>query len=130
MKTVPKKKKKETLGKFLKKKWGSKVMHGQYIRSTDSQYVSEEDTILWLSREDPQAETESETVAAQEQTLQTKYCATKILHTETDRKCRLCQEFDETVNHITSACPILAKKKIHRHDRVCAQVHFNIHKAI
>jgi hypothetical protein len=86
-------------------------MHGQYVRSIDSQYVSEEDMILWLLRGDLQAETESETVAAQEQTLQTKYCATKILHTETDRKCRLCQEFDETVNHVTSACPIPAKEK-------------------
>ena len=31
------------------------------------------------------------------------------------------------MKHITSACPILAKEKyIKRHDRVCAQLHFNI----
>jgi len=35
------------------------------------------------------------------------------------------------VKHITSACPILAKEKyIKRHDRVCAQLHFNICKEI
>jgi len=70
-------------------------------------------------------------VAAQDQALQTKYYATKILNTETDSKCRLCQQFDETIDHIISTCPILAKEQyIKRHDRVCAQLHFNISKEI
>ena len=30
---------------------------------------------------------------------------------ETDSKCRLCQQFDETIDHIISACPILAKEQ-------------------
>jgi len=38
-------------------------------------------------------ETESETIAAQDQALQTKYHATTILQTETDSK---CQQFDES----------------------------------
>jgi hypothetical protein len=41
--------------------------------------------------------------------LQTKYYATKTLQTERDNKCRLCHQFEETVDHIISACPILAK---------------------
>jgi len=68
-------------------------------------------------------------VAAQDQALQTKYYATKILNRETDSKCRLCQQFDETIDHIISACPILAKQQyIKRHDIECAQLHFNICK--
>ena len=64
-------------------------------------------------------------MATQDQALQTKYYVTKILNTETDSKCRLCQQFD----HIISACLILAKEKyIKRHDSVCAQLHFNICK--
>jgi len=102
-------------------------MHGQYIR--DRQHVSEEDTFLWLSKGDLKAETESEMVAAQDQARQTKYYATKILKTETDSKCRLCQQFDETIDHIIPACPILAKEQyIKRHDTVCAKLHFNICK--
>jgi hypothetical protein len=31
--------------------------------------------------------------------------------TEKDSKCRLCQQFDETIEHIISACPILAKEQ-------------------
>ena len=68
-------------------------------------------------------------MAAKYQALQTKYYVTKILNTETDSKCRLCQQFDETIGHIISACPILAKEQyIKRHDRMCAQLHFNICK--
>ena len=93
------------------------------------QIDSEEDTFLLLSKGDLKAETGSEIVATQDQALQTKYYATKVLNTETDSKCRLFQKFDETVDHIISACPILAKEQyIKRHDRVCAQLHFNICK--
>jgi hypothetical protein len=81
---------------------------------------------LWLSKGDVKGETESEIIAAQDQALQTKYHATKILQTETDSKCRLRQQFDETVEHI-SACPIWAKEEyIKIHDRMCTQLPFNI----
>ena len=104
-------------------------MHGQYIWNIDRELISEEDTFLWLSNGDLKAETESEIVAAQDQALKTKYYATKILDTETDSKCRLCQQFDETTDHIMSACPILVKEQyIKRHDGVCAQLHFSICK--
>jgi Ni,Fe-hydrogenase III component G len=122
---------KAILAESLKEKWENKVMHGQYIRSIDKQLISEEDTFLWLSKRDLKAETESEIVAAQDQALQTKYHATKILQTETDSKCRVCHQFEERVDHITSVYPILAKEQyIKRHDRVCAQLHFNICKEL
>jgi len=70
-------------------------MHGQYIRNTDTQLISEEDTLLWLSKGGLKAETESEIVAAQDQALRTKYYATKILNKETDSKSRLSQQFDD-----------------------------------
>jgi hypothetical protein len=35
------------------------------------------------------------------------------------------------LEHIISACPVLAKEQyIKRHDRVCAQLHFNIRREI
>ena len=120
---------KARLEESLKKKWKNKVMHVPYIRNIDRQLISEEDAFFWLSKGDLKAETESEIVAAQDQVLQTKYYATKILNTETNSRCRLCQQFDETVDHIISACPILAKDLyIRRHDRGCAQLHFSICK--
>jgi hypothetical protein len=119
------------LGEVLKKKWKNKVMHGQYIRNMDIQLISEEDTFFWLSKGDLKAETESEIVATQDRALNTKYYATKILHTETDSKFRLCQKLDGTIDHIISACPILAKGQyVKRHDKVSAQIHLNICKEI
>ena len=98
-------------------------MHGQYIRNMDQQLISEEDTFLWLLRGDLKGDNDSAITAAQCHALQTKYHATKILHTETDSKSRLCKEFDETVEHITSACKIMAKAQYIK--RVCAQLLFN-----
>ena len=86
-------------------------MRGQYIRNIDRQLISKEDTFVWLSNGDLKAETESEIVTALDKALQTKYYATKILSTETDSKCRLCQKFDDTIDHIISACPILVKEQ-------------------
>ena len=74
---------KARLREVLKEKWKNKVMHGQYIRIIDRPLISEEDTFLWLSKGDLNAENKSEIVAAQDQELQTKYYATKILTTET-----------------------------------------------
>jgi Ni,Fe-hydrogenase III component G len=79
---------KARLKESLKKKWENKVLHGQYIRSIDKELISKEDMLLWLSKGDLKAETESKIVAAQDQALQTKYYATKILQTEKDSKCR------------------------------------------
>jgi hypothetical protein len=80
-------------------------------------------------KEELKAEIENEILAAQDQTLQTKYFAKKILNAESYSTCRLCQQFDETIDHIVSVCPILAKEQyIKRHDRVRAQLHFNIYK--
>jgi hypothetical protein len=57
------------------------------------------------------ARAENESAAAQDQELQTKYCATKI-----NSRCRLCQQSD----HIISAYRIFVKEQyIKRHDTVC-----------
>ena len=65
----------------------------------------------------------------QDPALQTKYYVTKKLQTGTDSKCISCKQFDENVEHIVSACSILAKEQyIKRYDTVCAQLQFNICK--
>jgi hypothetical protein len=95
----------------------------------DRQLISEEYTFLWLLKGDLKAETESEIVAAQDQALNMKYYATELLNTEMDSKCRLCQQFDEKLDRIMSACPIVAKEQyVKQHDKVSAQLHFNICK--
>jgi len=58
-----------------------------------------------------EGETESEIIAVQDQEIQTKCHETKLFQTETDSKCRLCKQFDDTVEHIISTCPIIAKEQ-------------------
>jgi hypothetical protein len=55
----------------------------------------------------------------------------KILKQQTDSKCQLCKEHEETINHLISGCPILAKNEyIIRHDRVCTYLHYSICKEL
>jgi hypothetical protein len=68
------------LGEVLEQNWKNKAMHGQYIRIIDRQLISEEDTFVWLRKGDQKAETESKIVAAQDQTLQTKYHTKNTKH--------------------------------------------------
>jgi hypothetical protein len=53
------------------------------------------------------------------------------LKEEIDRKCQLCKQYEETIEHLTSGCPILAKNEyLMRHDRVGAHLHYSICKAL
>jgi len=83
--------------RVLKGKLGKPRHSCSVYRSTDGQRISEVVSLLRLSKGDLKGETESEIVAVHDQALQTKYHVTKILQRKTDSKCRLCQEFAETV---------------------------------
>ena len=76
------------MGESVKRKWESKVLHGECIGSVDRQFVGGEDTLVWLLGGDLKGETGSEVVAAHDQELQTKCHAAKILQTEMESKCR------------------------------------------
>jgi hypothetical protein len=70
-------------------------------------------------------------VAAQDQAINTNYFRKKILKQQTDSKGQLCKECEETINHLISGCPILAKNEyIIRHDRVCTHLHYLICKEL
>jgi len=70
-------------------------------------------------------------VAAQDQVISTNYFKTKILKEETESKYRLCKQHEETIDHLTSGCPILTKNEyLMRHDNVCTHLHYSIWKAL
>jgi hypothetical protein len=74
-------------------------------------------------------ETESTIVAAQDQAVSTNYFKNKILKEVVDRKCRVCQQQEEAIDHLTSGCPILAKNEyLMRHDKFGAHLHYSICK--
>ena len=85
----------------------------------------------WLKFGDIKRETENTIVAAQDQVTSKDYFKNKILKEEIERKCRLCKQHIETIDHLTMGCPILAKNEyLMRHDKVCTQLHYSIRKAL
>ena len=73
------------IGRILKEKMGQEsnlwTVYQMY-----RQLISEECIFLWLQGGDLEAATESEIIAEQDQALQSKYYATKMLKTGTDGK--------------------------------------------
>jgi len=70
-------------------------------------------------------------VAAQDQAISKKYFKNKILKQETESKCRLRKQHEETIDHLTSGCPILAKNEyLMRHDKVCTHLRYSKCKAL
>jgi hypothetical protein len=70
-------------------------------------------------------------VAAQDQAISTKYFKRKILKEEIESRCQLCKEYEETIDHPISGCPILAKNEyVIRHDKVRTHLHYSICKTL
>jgi hypothetical protein len=70
-------------------------------------------------------------VAAHDQTINTNYFKNKILMAEINRKCWLCKQHEETIDHLTSGCSILVQNKdLMRNNYVCANLHYSICKAL
>jgi hypothetical protein len=70
-------------------------------------------------------------VAAQDQAISTNYFKNRILKVKIESKCRLCKQNEETIDHLTSGCPILAKNVyLMRHNKVCTHLHYSICKAL
>jgi hypothetical protein len=93
--------------------------------------VDNEQSYRWLKFGDIQGETESTIVAAQDQAISTNYSKRKILKEEIESRCRLCKEYEETIDHLTLGCPILAKNEyVIRHDKVSTHLHYSIYKTL
>ena len=65
----------------------------------------------WLKSGDIKGETGSTIAAAQNQAISTNYFKNKILKEEIERICRLCKQHEETMDNLTSGCPILVKNE-------------------
>ena len=117
---------KDSIAEKTKERWQGKKMHGQLPPNLHEKLVDTEQSYRWLKSGDVKGETESTTVAAQDQAISTNYFKNNILNEETESKCRLYKQHVETIDHLTSGCPVLAKKEyLMRHDKVCAHLHFS-----
>ena len=98
-------------------------------RNLEEKLVDIEQSYRWLTSGDIKGETESTIVAAQDQAISKNYLKKKILKEEIESKCRLCKQHEETIEHLTSGCTILANNEyLMRHDKVCTHLHYSICK--
>ena len=122
---------KESIAEKTKERWHGKRTHGQLPRNLDEKLVDIELSYRWLKSGDIKRETESTIVAAKDQEISTNYFKNKILKEKTESKCRLCKQHEETIDHLISGFPILAKNEyLMRHDKVCSHLHYSICKAL
>ena len=89
--------------KTRKQKWEGK--HGRFKRLIN---ISHDKTWTWLSKGNFKRETESLLMAAQNSAIRTNHIKARIDKTQQNSKCRLCGDWDETINHIISECSKLA----------------------
>jgi hypothetical protein len=70
-------------------------------------------------------------VAAKDQAVSTNCFKNEFLKEEINNKCRLCKQHEETSDHLTSGCSILAKNEyLMRFDNVCKHLRYSICKAL
>ena len=63
--------------------------------------------------------------------LQCGVIITRIRITNVDSRCRLCKQYEETIDHLTSGYPILAKNEyLMMHDKVCTYLRYSVCKAL
>ena len=76
------------------------------------------------------SETEGFLFAAQDQSLPTRNRHCSILGENINPKCRLCGEFNETVQHLVSGCPALAQTcYLKRHDGMARSFYYRLRHA-
>jgi hypothetical protein len=86
---------------------------------------------MWLCKGQLYAETEGSAIAIQDQIINTKNYLKHVIRDNSviDDKCRRCKNQQETTEHITSGCSLLAPNEYtHRLDNICKELHLAICK--
>ena len=73
------------------------LLYGQFARQSEDQ--RNDGTWTWLKEGKLNRETESLIVAAQDQTIRKNYVKATIDRSQTDPKCKICKQNNETISH-------------------------------
>ena len=90
--------------------------------------MDQDKTHRWLKAAGLKAETEGFIFAAQDQSLPTRWYQHNVLKKpDVNPKCRLCGNFDGTIDRLVSGFPELAKTEYtHRHNKAAAHMHWKM----
>ena len=104
-------------------------MYGQYPKTVKEKDVDHQMINQWLKKAGLKSETDGFVIAALDQAINTNYYRSRMLKDGTAPMCRICGQFQETIDHIVAGCPELAKTEyLHRHNKEATYLHWNICK--
>ena len=112
----------------LSARWEDKALHGRHPKRMKDADVDLHRTNQWLTNSGLKAETEGLIIAAQDQSLGTRfYHNSNIIKDGISPLCRICGMFDESVDYVISGCRELAKSEyIQRHDNALSYIHWKV----
>ena len=116
-------------GQFFKDQLNAKPLHRVYVKCVE-QNSNPTDSFAWMKSAGLKSETEGFLFAAQDQSLPTRNRQAVILHENISMKCRLCGQFNETVQHLVSGCSALSQTAyLKRHDGMARSFYFRLRYA-
>jgi len=104
-----------------------KPLHGKFYSWCISADVDTSRSFHWLGQS-VHSETESTTLAVQDQVLSTRVYKAKIMKLAVPTiMCRLCFQHEETIQHLLAGCPVLAPSSyLSRHNMVARALHWHL----
>lgn len=112
----------------LIEEWCSKALHGRYPACLKKENIYKKESLTYLTAGYLFPETEGRLMAIQDQVIPIRMYQKNIakLDVPSDR-CRKCSQAPETLQHVTSSCPILAPRDyLERHNSMAKIYHQQI----
>ena len=107
--------------------WKKNKRAGRFAQRIDEEEIDKSRSLEWLKRGVLNYDSERIILAAQDEGLLTNGLK-KIFKLTNDDKCRFCQEYVETANHLLSGCSKLRAEGRYttRHNNVCRVIHWRL----
>lgn len=110
-------------------RWAGKALHGKHPAIMRSPNISKDLSYRWLQKGYLFPETEGFIISIQDQVVATRNYQKYIIKNPqvADDKCRKCHLYQETIDHITGGCKLLAATEYtERHNNVAKIIHHAI----
>lgn len=113
----------ETINQVIDR-WKGKALHGKYPTQLSERGIDDSASMSWIRDGTLFCETEGMMFAIQDQVMATRYYRKHIIGENINDRCRMCQDKGETIDHLITACPILAPTDYTmRHNMVARIIH-------
>ncbi|XP_044755036.1 uncharacterized protein LOC123313989 [Coccinella septempunctata] len=109
----------------MRERWRSKVLHGRFHASINQPEVDKTRSHTYLVAGYLYASTEAALHAIQDQVVPTRNYSKYIMKQQVENtKCRICNQVEETVQHLSGGCtPLASTKYLGRHNNMGKVVH-------